>query len=293
MRQRPDQESGQRIRRVLLAGLITIALPLFVANPGFAGDTDNHKQGLGKPDAVLALQAPLKEISGLAVSAAGDLIAHNDELAKTWHMSPLDGSITGSLEFKQGNRSFLGDFEGVARVDEATWVINSRGFLFRAIPGENFVSVYDTGLGRTCEVEGLAWWQQKNGLLVACKRTSRKKLKGKAVLYVWSLETRTLAPGRIKIDLKTLKKDHGLKTFQPSGVALGHDGSEILVLSSGVPAIAVLNAEGTLLRVRKLKKKHHPQPEGIALLPDGTLVIADEGEKGPATLSLYHVEKTR
>lgn len=276
----------------MLAGLIGFAVWLVLAPPGYARDKVDD-QAFGKPDVVLALIKPLKEVSGLAVSATGDLIAHNDELAKTWHISTVDGAILKSLEFKHVGRSFLGDFEGVARVGEATWMINSRGYLFRTIPNEDFVAVYDTRLGRKCEVEGLAWWRQRNALLIACKRTSGKKLKGKAVLFTWSLETHTPERGRITIDLKVLKKTHGLKTFQPSGVAVSGDGSELFVLSSKVPAIAVLSADGDLLRVHKLKKKHHPQPEGIALLGDGTLVIADEGEKGPGTLSLYYAGKTR
>ncbi len=291
-RRRPDHRSLRRGRAALLVGLIGFAVLLVPAPPGYARDKVDEDT-FGKPDVVLALIKPLKEVSGLAVSATGDLIAHNDELAKTWHISVVDGAIMKSLEFKHVGRSFLGDFEGVARVGEATWMINSRGYLFRTIPGEDFVAVYDTRLGRKCEVEGLAWWRQRNALLIACKRTSGKKLKGKAVLFTWSLETHTPERGRITIDLKELKKIHDLKTFRPSGVAVRDDGSELLVLSSKARAIAVLSAEGDLLRVHKLNKTYHPQPEGIAILADGTLVIADEGENGPGTLSLYHTGETR
>jgi uncharacterized protein YacL len=41
-----------------------------------------------------------------------------------------------------------------------------------------------------------------------------------------------------------------------------------------------------------LHRKTHPQTEGITFLPDGTLVLADEGQGKKGRLTRYQVRST-
>lgn len=251
-----------------------------------------------KPADILALGPQLIEVSGLAYSGNGHLIALNDEIARSFFLDTDDGKIRDVFEFKRRGRSYLGDFEGVAKVGKAIWMINSRGFLLRSVPGTDEVATYNTGLEDVCEVEGLAWWAKRETFLIACKKTytdnyGDTQLFNKAVIFQWSVETKSLVARPFTIGLKKLKKRYGFKTFRPSGLTVTASGNKIVVLSSKEKAIVVLSRKGKLLSGQRLRGKYHPQPEGIALLPDGSMVIADEGKRGPATLTLYRRAKTR
>lgn len=294
-RQRIDIFRRSGTRRLVRVPCCFVALAAILAGlpAGYTDDQTVLDWAFKKPDLVLELGKELKEISGLDVDAGGNLIAHNDEQAKSILLSRVDGQVLETFEFKHGNRPILGDFEGIARVDDMTWLINSHGFLFRSKPGSDEVAVYNTGLEGICEVEGLAYWPARNAHVIACKTMRTKEFGKKAALFLWSLEHHSLDRVPVTISFKKLKKRFGIKSFHPSAVAISADGTQLLVLSSSTTALAILSADGDLLHAQKLKAKRHPQPEGLTLLPDGTLVIADEAQKGPATLTLYRSTETR
>jgi uncharacterized protein YjiK len=60
-----------------------------------------------------------------------------------------------------------------------------------------------------------------------------------------------------------------------------------LVLAGREHAIAELSAGGKVIAGARLRHRDHPQAEGLALAPDGTLLIADEGGAGRGTISAY------
>jgi hypothetical protein len=48
-----------------------------------------------------------------------------------------------------------------------------------------------------------------------------------------------------------------------------------------------VSPDGELLATFEMKRRDHPQPEGIAFLSDGSLVFADEGQGQLGTLTVY------
>lgn len=287
------QMMRQRTSCLLRSICLVLVLGLGLAPSGRADDNPDFDWDLKKPLSAYELGDHLREVSGLALDASGYLVANNDELGKSYLVSPVDGSTSKSYEFKAGDRPILGDFEGIAQDGAMTWLINSQGILFRATQGNARINIFDTGLEALCEVEGLALWRLKQSLVIACKKNRTKRFGRHATLFLWSLDAHSLDPVPLTINRKALKKRFGIKDFHPSGIAVSRDGSRLLVLSSRRPALAILDAEGELIDARKLKRKYHRQPEGIALLPDGTLVIADEGKSRNAMLTLYRRTKTR
>jgi uncharacterized protein YjiK len=92
----------------------------------------------------------------------------------------------------------------------------------------------------------------------------------------------------IKIKLKTIKEELGKDDFFPSGIEYNKFTNTYFVIGSkGQQVIAEFSSEGDLIVVKGLKKKYHKQPEGITFLPDGKMIISDEGGKGSATLTIY------
>lgn len=285
-------------RAVLSVLCLALSLVLAGNHTALAKGKTAPRWSVEEPADVLELAPQLIEVSGLAYNGNGHLIALNDEIARSFFLDTDDGKIRDIFEFKRRGRSYIGDFEGVAKVGKAIWLINSRGFLLRSVPGTDEVATYNTGLEDICEVEGLAWWAKKKTFLIACKNTYTDnygdvELYNKAVIFQWSIEKKSLRATPFRIGLKKLKKRYGFKSFHPSGLAVTNNGNRIVVLSSKEKAIVVLSQKGKLLHGQRLRRKYHPQPEGIAILPNGSLVIADEGKRGPATLTLYHRAKTR
>lgn len=294
---KPTRKPGPLQRGVGII-LSVLCLAMTIDHEAFAKGKAAPQWLFDEPSDVLTLGSPLTEISGLVYAGDGHLIALNDEIARSFFLGAEDGHIRDVFEFKRRGRSYIGDFEGVTKIGTAIWLVNSRGFLLKSVPGSDEVATYNTGLEGICEVEGLASWPQKNALLIACKKTyvddyGDFDLFNNAVVFQWSLKTHALEPRPFTINYKKLKKKFSLKTFSPSGVTVSRDGKQIIVLSSKEKAVVVLSQKGKLLHGQRLRRKYHPQPEGIALLPDGSMVIADEGKKGPATLTLYRRAKTR
>jgi hypothetical protein len=48
-----------------------------------------------------------------------------------------------------------------------------------------------------------------------------------------------------------------------------------------------VSAGGEVIAGARLRAREHPQAEGLALEPDGSLLMADEGGSGRGTLSVY------
>ena len=77
------------------------------------------------------------------------------------------------------------------------------------------------------------------------------------------------------------------KKFNPSGIEQLADGS-YLIVAARQRAYAVVAAQGEVLRAGALPaSKLHRQTEGVTVMPDGRLVLADEGGNGKAMLSVY------
>jgi uncharacterized protein YjiK len=151
---------------------------------------------------------------------------------------------------------------------------------------------HSTGLERICEVEGLAFDRENQEFLVPCKEAHVAELEDH--LLVFSVPLATMAAyqvPRIFVPFETLDGMGLGKEFNPSGIETVRDTGGILVLAGKQEAMVELNRSGQPVAVRELKKKVHPQPEGLAILPDHSILIGDEGQKGQrGTLTRYRPE---
>ncbi len=136
----------------------------------------------------------LKEISGLALSADERLFAHDDEHAVIYEIDWHDGRIVKA--FALGDPTVADDFEGIAIADRDFYLITSDGILYRATEGADGAHVpyqrIDTGSGRRCEIEGLAYDPPRNVLLLGCKTPRETELKDRVAVFAWSPERRAI-----------------------------------------------------------------------------------------------------
>jgi hypothetical protein len=236
------------------------------------------------------LPRSLQEVSGLATTSDGRLFAHDDERAIVQEVDPETGAVV--KYFFVGRMGVPGDFEGIAVAGDRFFLLTSSGRLAEFREGGHRQTVpydvHDLGLVRRCEAEGLAFDAGREALLVPCKTIRDDDLEDH--LVVFSVPLGTMAPDptpRIFIPLETLD-DNGLgDDFHPSAIEVHPESGAFIILAAREEAGVVVSPDGELLATFEMKRRDHPQPEGIAFLSDGSLVFADEGQGRLGTLTVY------
>jgi uncharacterized protein YjiK len=232
----------------------------------------------------------LHEVSGLAVSPDGRLFAHDDEIATIYEVDFASGAIV--KRFTVGAQPMTGDFEGLTITPDGDfWLTDSEGRLLRFREGGDNARVeferFNTGVGDECEVEGIAYRASDQNLVLACKRPkggSRASRDDAPVLRAWRLgesEARGWGPTST-----ALANAAGVRRFQPSGLEFDARSGRLIVISANDGAIAELDPEGALISAQPLGDRHR-QTEGVAILADGSLILADEGGNDQALISRY------
>ena len=238
------------------------------------------------PARQLRLPRRLREISGLAVTSDGRLFGHDDERAVIYEIDVESGEIAKS--FAVGDPPRSADFEGLATAPgDVFWITTSRGVLYRFEEGGDGAHVasekFDTGIADIGEVEGLAHHPGEDALILACKEHHARAMRDTVSLYLWHFSG-AAEPWR-SIPEAEIAGAAGVGRFRPSSIEIDARSGRLLVLSARKSALAELSAEGALLSARALD---HEQPEGVAVLADGAMVIVDEAEDGGRSLlSIY------
>lgn len=236
----------------------------------------------------------LREISGLAFTGDGRLLAIADERAEVVELDYRAGRQV--KRFRVGDPVLAGDFEGIAAPGDAVYAVTSDGMLLRFQEGEDRSHVpyeqFATGLGRRCEIEGLASERDRDGLLIACKRVHDNAGRGELWFFRWDLEDRELDTEPVALDEAALAAAIGEEAFSPSGLAFTPGGDHLLVVAARQRAIArflrTANGGLELDAVTSIPARgRHRQTEGLAVLSSGALALADEGGDKRGRLGVY------
>jgi uncharacterized protein YjiK len=278
--------------------MLGLIIPILLS-AGFLASAGSRAE----PESVLArydLEAPpgdrwelprkLDEISGLAVDPRGRVFAHEDERAIIFELEPSTHRVVRRFAF--GSPAIPGDFEAIALVGDSVVLVTSNGVLYAGAQGRDGESVryvrLDTGVGRSCEVEGLAYEPDDRSLLIACKVPRDAFTRGHVTVFRWSLDRRGIVPpAALHVPLARLTRAAGLSDFHPSDITRDPVTGHYLLVAAREHAIAELTPAGDVEQVVRLQRKRHPQAEGIAVTPDGALLVTDEAGRGRATLSVY------
>ena len=233
----------------------------------------------------------LREISGLALTHDGRLLAIEDEEAIIYELDYQDGHIRKA--FAVGDPTLKGDYEGIAVADGLVYVTDSDGSVLLFAEGGNGSRVtyeqFDTGLGELCEIEGLATSLDQSRLLFACKALRDKSQLDALTVFAFDIEQRTVVDSE-SLTLPESEIEELLETgrIAPSGIAVDPTTGNLVLITARKKAIIELTSSGKLLAAREFPaRKRHYQPEGIEIPTDNRLLISDEGGKHKGRLAIY------
>jgi uncharacterized protein YjiK len=269
--------------RVPALTLMLAALP-FVTPAGHAGQwvIDGRRYD-SERFVEWRLPASLRELSGLAVDGRGRLFGHDDEHAIVYQIDHQEGRFV--KRFGLGRPVAAGDFEGIVWIDDEVVLTTSDGDLYIAAEGDDRQAVpyrvVRTGLGKLCEIEGVEWNPDGRLLLFACKRPRAEHLKGTVSILAWSLDHRMLDEARsISFPIASVRERIGVRRLAPSGIARASQTGTLVLVAAQQRALLVISPEGEVLTAVRLPLGYGTQQmEGVALLPDGELVIGSEGDE--------------
>ncbi len=245
----------------------------------------------------------LREISGLAVAPDGRVFGHGDEEGRVFELEPRTGRILKAFALRPGTHdpdlgkkskdgTVAGDFEDIAIVNTRFFLVTSTGILVEFTRGEDGEAVpfttHDTGLGDACEVEGLAHDPAAQSLVLLCKQMKDKAARDRVELWSWSLKDQRLGTQpRLTISGDALRSKTGAKAFNGSALTLIPRTGSFALVAGPQQAYAEVGAGGDVITGGGLDRPTLTQPEGIAFLDDGTLLISTEAGKGEAALAGY------
>jgi hypothetical protein len=257
-----------------------------------AGGALSHYRLDDAPSWRFELHRALSEISGMAYTSDGHLLAHGDERAVVWRIDPRRQEAGEEFGFTRRGHLIAGDFEDIQVVGEQVFLLASSGDLLegRLLPGGKVIEAVKRGpgLGGTCEAEGLAWDEATRSLLLLCKQVQSRRWRHQVVILAISTDTwRFEDKPRLAIPMSQLERVTGTKRFSGTALTRHPRSGTFLLLAGPERAYAEVDASGKVLGGGRLESHLHRQPEGIAIAPDLTLLISDEGAGKKATITGY------
>jgi uncharacterized protein YjiK len=245
------------------------------------------------PDTLTRLRAfkldiGLREVSGLAPAGPNSVFAHSDEFAIVHEIDVDTGAIMRSFAF--GKPTISGDFEGISRVKDEIWLVTSDGKL---LEGEikkhgkrTRFNMFDTGVGKYCEIEGLAAADGPDAFYLLCKKLLKDNAQNLRI-YEWSLSQRFAEPKLVvDVPLASLAPAGAAANFHPADLVRDPKSGNFWILNASGSLLEITGA-GNFVRFIALDPALHPQAEGLSFLPNGDIAIADEGKKREGVLAIY------
>jgi uncharacterized protein YjiK len=233
------------------------------------------------------MPAQLREISGMALTSRGTVLAHDDNAGRISEIDPRTGVLLRGFSLNGNQKE---DFEAIAIAGNDIYLMASDGKLFRFREGAdgqqvNFM-VFNPGLKKECEFEGLAYEADSTRLVMACKRLLGKDAPKEVLLYRLPLPLNRSTMTALHIPIQDAIGTNPWKDFRPSDITVDPFTRNYVIISSHEHGLLVVTPDGDVVRSVLLPGDHR-QPEGVAITRDSILLISDESNVKPATISAY------
>ena len=264
---------------------------------------------LRKPISVVELPKELLEVSGLTDLDEHRVACLQDEDATIYVVDLRNGEILERHPFGPP-----GDMEGLTRVGTELYALRSDGLIYQLQLKGSFYTAVDSfhmELNHR-NIEGLGYDERTGLVLVAPKDVLKgdKELRDRRSVFAFDPITRKLLPEPVltysveeimhqaesqgmKLPTRTTKKGKTVDAikFRMASIAVDPISDHYFLLSAVDQTLLVLDRKGAFVSLHLLDAHLLPKPEGITFLPNGDMLIATEGEKGPPRLVRYaHLE---
>ena len=239
------------------------------------------------PVAMWIMPSQLREISGLALTSRGTVLTHDDNSGRVSEIDPKTGILVRSFSLLGNQKE---DFEAITIAGNDIYLMASDGKLFRFREGADGQQVqfimFDTGLGKKCEFESLAYEADSTRLVMVCKRTLDKEAPKDLVIYRMPLPLNRATFSVVQVPIKQVVGSNKWKNFRPSDITIDPFTKNYVIVASHEKGLLVLTPDGDVVRSEPLPGDHR-QPEGVAITNDSILLISDEANVKPAAITLY------
>jgi uncharacterized protein YjiK len=266
-----------------------ICLPMLIISCKQEGLGSPQGYDLEKPDHK-ELGKVLNEISGLTYNPDDNsLLAISDSRQKIFTINFRTQKLSDYAKkfFDQK------DFEDVVKLDSVVYVLISNGTLLEVplkVNDSEHTSVHSFWLPGKNDFETLYYDSAANGLIILCKTCADEKGKEIRTAYRFDLAGKKFDSSAFytinEEDVKALLKDDDIE-FKPSAAAINPKDKRLYILSSAGQLLVIADTKGRVMEAYRLHPDHHPQAEGIAFTPKGTMFISNEGKYGAPMLQIY------
>ena len=229
----------------------------------------------------------LREISGLTLTSRGTVFTHDDNSGRVSEIDPKTGVLVKSFSLRGNQKE---DFEAITIAGDDIYLMASDAKLFRFREGAdgqqvNFL-MFDTGLGKLCEFESLAYEADSTRLVMVCKRLLDKQAAKELVIYRMPLPLNRATFSIVQVPMKQVIGSNKWKGFRPSDITIDPFTRNYVIIASHEKGLLVVTPDGDVVRSEPLPGDHR-QPEGVAITKDSILMISDEANVKPAAITLY------
>ena len=231
------------------------------------------------------LPSELTEISGIAFLSDGQIACVQDEEGKVYIYNLDSRRITKEIAFAES-----GDYEGIAIVGTAAYVLRSDGLLYEIagfMSATPAVTQHRTPLSAHNDVEGLAYDPNGKRLLLAIKGEEAAGADYKGI-YAFDLASKRMEARpvyKILLNDPVFAQDAKKKvTMQPSDLTVQPSKGDLYLVDGARPKLLVMDTTGRLKKLYHLDNDDFPQPEGIGFNKEGELFISNEGRGGVGTI---------
>jgi uncharacterized protein YjiK len=240
------------------------------------------------PVAEWIMPPELREISGLALTARGTVLTHDDNIGRVYEIDPKTGIMLKAFSLAGGVR---GDFEAITTAGTDVYLMRSNGKIYKFKEGADAsqvpYSVYDTGLGKQCEFESMAYEPDSSRLLLVCKKFLDKKAPKELLIFRVPLPLGDRsAITAMQVAMKDVVGSNKWKNFHPSDINIDPITKNYVIVASREKGLIVLTPDGEVVRSEPIPGDHR-QAEGVAVTPDSLLLVSDEANVKPPAITLY------
>ncbi|HEV7595457.1 MAG TPA: SdiA-regulated domain-containing protein [Gemmatimonadaceae bacterium] len=240
------------------------------------------------PVAEWIMPPELREISGLALTSRVTVLTHDDNVGRVYEIDPKTGILLKGFSLAGGVR---GDFEAITIAGSDIYLLRSNGKIYKFKEGPDAsqvpYSVYDTGLGKDCEFESMAFEADSARLLLVCKKFLQKQAPKELLIYRVPLPLGDRsAITAMQVAIKDVVGSNKWKNFHPSDINIDPITRNYVIVASREKGLIVVTPDGEVVRSEPLPGDHR-QAEGVAITPDSLLLVSDEANVKPPAITLY------